>query len=64
MTLKDLCLQCKALRVYLQYKQQEVADDCGVTQSAISRFESGQNDSARILCWYLIHGQEVNEEVK
>lgn len=64
MTLEEMGRRCKATRTYYKYTQQEVADECGVTQPIISRFEKGEDDSATLLSWYLSHGLEIKEEIR
>jgi transcriptional regulator with XRE-family HTH domain len=38
------------------YTQAQVAADLNFGQPTISQLENGQNDSARILMWYVAHG--------
>lgn len=54
--LRELGRRCKVFRRGLGYTQEQVAADLYVTQSAVSHFEAGKNDSARILMWYVAHG--------
>lgn len=54
--LRELGRRCKIFRQSMGYTQERVAEDLYVTQSTVSHFESGKNDSARILMWYVAHG--------
>lgn len=44
---------CRHIRRQRGYTTYELADRIGKSQSAVSRFESGLNDSATILYWYM-----------
>lgn len=44
---------CRHIRRQRGYTTYELADKIGKSQSAVSRFESGYNDSATILYWYM-----------
>lgn len=44
---------CKKARQIKHYTQYEVSCEIGVTQSAISKFESGKRFSSQILWWYM-----------
>lgn len=60
--IRDLGHECKRFRKQLGYTQFDVADDLGFSVVNISAFETGRNDSARILYWYVEHGfTGVNE---
>lgn len=56
--LKRIGFECMLLRMKLHWTQREVAEDLHCSPSSISRFESGNNDSATILMWYMRHGLE------
>lgn len=44
---------CRHIRRDRGFTTYELADRIGKSQSAVSRFESGHNDSATILYWYM-----------
>lgn len=44
---------CRHIRRDRGYTTYDLADRIGKSQSAISRFESGHNDSATIFYWYM-----------
>lgn len=54
--MKDLGAQCKAHRQDINLLQSDVARDTGYSVENISSFETGRNDNARILLWYVAHG--------
>lgn len=59
--LKDLGARCKQFRVERGYYQSHVAQETGYTSENVSAFETGRNDNARILLWYLAHGMTIEE---
>lgn len=54
--MKDVGARCKALRLDLELLQSDVARDIGYSAENISSFETGRNDNARIMLWYVAHG--------
>ena len=54
--MKDVGAHCKALRQNLQLLQSDVARDTGYSVENISSFETGRNDNARIMLWYVARG--------
>ncbi len=58
--LRDVGVQCKEFRKQQGYYQSAVAKDLGYSTENISAFETGRNDNARILLWYLAHGFNAN----
>lgn len=55
---------CKKFRVEHGYFQTDVASDTGYSVENISSFETGRNDNARILLWYLAHGMNAEHLFK
>ena len=51
---------CKKYRVSIGRFQSDVAEDTGYSVENISAFETGRNDNARILLWYIEKGIDVN----
>ena len=58
-SLRYIGRRCKEFRVSRGYYQTDVAADTGYSTENISSFETGRNDNARILLWYLSHGMPV-----
>lgn len=56
--LREMGQRCKKFRVEQGYFQTDVAADTGYSVENISSFETGRNDNARILLWYLMHGMQ------
>lgn len=54
--MKDVGARCKALRENIGLLQKDVAQDTGYSTENISSFETGRNDNARIMLWYVAHG--------
>lgn len=54
--MKDVGARCRALRQNLELLQSDVARDTGYSTENISSFETGRNDNARIMLWYVAHG--------
>lgn len=54
--LKLLGKMCKKYRIEIGYLQSDVAKETGYTSENISSFETGRNDNAKILLWYLSKG--------
>lgn len=54
--MKDVGAKCKAHREDLGLLQRHVAVDTGYSEENISSFETGRNDNARIMLWYVAHG--------
>lgn len=52
---------CKEFRKSMGYLQLDVAFETGYSQEAISAFEQGRNDSAKIILWYFIHGMQITD---
>lgn len=59
--LRELGLKCQKFRVARGYYQSHVAAETGYTTENVSAFETGRNDNARILLWYIIHGMTVED---
>lgn len=55
-SLKDVARRCKEYRLTQGYYQIDVARDTGYSVENVSSFETGRNDNARILLWYIAHG--------
>lgn len=47
---------CKDFRIKLGYKQTDVADATGYSAENVSSFETGRNNNALLLYWYVEHG--------
>jgi len=60
-SLRDIGRRCKEFRVSRGYYQTDVASDTGYSAENISSFETGRNDNARILLWYLVHGMKIED---
>ena len=58
-SLREMGRRCKKFRVEHGYFQTDVASDTGYSVENISSFETGRNDNARILLWYLDHGMNA-----
>lgn len=56
--LRDIGRRCKQFRIEHGYYQTDVAAETGYSVENISSFETGRNDNARILFWYLAHGMK------
>lgn len=48
--------KCKQIRIENGYSQKDVAKEVKVNPSMVSGFESGRNNSALLLDWYVKHG--------
>src|SRR5690625_7919045 len=46
MTLSQMGIKIKQLRLRQQKTQQEIADECGISKSLLSKIENGQTSSA------------------
>lgn len=58
--IKEIGRQCANFRREHGYTLFDIAYNLGYKDiSGISRFEHGQNDSAYILLWYLLHGMQL-----
>lgn len=55
-SLQELGRRCKTFRNELGLLQSDVARETGYSVENISSFETGRNDNARILLWYVKHG--------
>ena len=55
-SLKTLGLLCKQTRMIKGATQEELADIIGCTKQNISMFETGKNNNALILWWYIKNG--------
>lgn len=54
---KELGRRCKLYRRYkLKATQNDVARDTGYSKNNISAFETGRNNNANILLWYIERG--------
>lgn len=58
-SLRELGQRCQAYRIDHGFYQMDVAKDTGYSVENISAFETGRNDNARILLWYLVQGMCV-----
>lgn len=58
LSLREMGQRCKKYRVDHRYYQSDVAEETGYSVENISSFETGRNDNARILLWYLSHGMQ------
>lgn len=56
--LKEIGKKCKEYRIKAGYKQTDIARDLGFSMENISAFETGRNDNALILLWYIAHGMD------
>ena len=54
--LEEIGRECKRIRTSCGYTQKQVAEEVGDHPVNISTFESGHNNSATILNWYIEHG--------
>ena len=61
--LKEIGRQCQRLRESLGLLQTDIAADLNVSRETISAFETGRNDSAFLLSWYIEHGLELDPVV-
>lgn len=57
-SLREIGQRCKKYRVERGFYQMDVAKETGYSVENISAFETGRNDNARILLWYLSHGMK------
>lgn len=57
--LKDLGHACQLLRELLGASQVDVARETGYSKETVSAFETGRNNNARVLLWYVRHGFRV-----
>ena len=64
LSLKDMGKRCKQFRIEKGFFQNDVAIDTGYSVENISSFETGRNDNARILIWYLEHGMTCDDLFK
>lgn len=55
---------CRYHRKKLGLRQSDVSAAVGCSKENISAFETGRNNSARILMWYIEHGLNISEEVE
>lgn len=62
--LKNLGAKCKEYRLSMGILQIHVAEETGYSLENISAFETGRNDNARILLWYLLHGMTIDYLMK
>ena len=60
--LKELGQAAKAFRESLGASQIEVATATGYSKETVSAFETGRNNNARVLLWYVRHGFNYNGE--
>lgn len=51
--------RCKEFRESLGVLQSDVAAETGYSKENVSAFETGRNNNARILLWYIEKGMEV-----
>lgn len=58
LSLREMGKRCKKFRVDRGYYQTDVAAGTGYSVENISSFETGRNDNARILLWYLERGMK------
>lgn len=61
--MRKLGAMCAAHRRKLPCKQSDVAREMGVSQTTVSKFERGQNDSVRLLSWYVVRGLKLPPNV-
>ena len=57
-SLREIGQRCKKYRIECGFYQMDVAKDTGYSVENISSFETGRNDNAKILLWYLSHGMK------
>ena len=62
--LKELGSACQRLRELLGSSQIDIANETGYSKETISAFETGRNNNARVLLWYIQHGFRVDIEGK
>lgn len=55
-TLEQIGAFCRVTREKLGYLQRDVAQEVGCSKENISAFETGRNNNALILFWYVEHG--------
>lgn len=58
--LKELGSACQRLRELLGASQIDIANETGYSKETISAFETGRNNNARVLLWYIRHGFRVD----
>lgn len=64
MSLAKIGRICKQYRKkVLKCTQRDVSRELGFTQSNVSSFENGRNDSYIILLWYMEHGLTLDQLV-
>ena len=59
--LRFVGLKCRNHRLELGYRQADVAKECYCNNTNVSAFERGENDSATLLCWYILHGLDLTK---
>lgn len=59
--LRELGKRCKEFRINAGYQQTDVAKDLEYSVENISAFETGRNDNAIILLWYITHGIDLTD---
>lgn len=59
--LKLVGARCKRFRLEMGHTQKEVAKECGCHNTNVSAFERGENDSATLLLWYVLHGFDATK---
>lgn len=57
-SLREMGQRCKKYRIEHGFLQVDVAKETGYSVENISSFETGRNDNARILLWYVTHGMK------
>jgi DNA-binding XRE family transcriptional regulator len=57
--LKKLGTLCAEYRKRIGVTQTEVGKELGVSDKGVSHFENGRSTNLKYLCWYILHGLEV-----
>ena len=61
--LKKIGRECAEVRRSHGYTQREVAEELHMVRTSVSNFEMGNNNSASILAWYVLHGYSLLESI-
>lgn len=57
--LKVVGMRCKEYRETCALYQSDVAEETGYSKENVSSFETGRNNNAVILLWYIDHGLDL-----
>lgn len=63
-TLEQIGAFCRVIREKMGLLQKDVAQEIGCSKENISAFETGRNNNALILFWYVEHGLMINRDTE